>query len=48
MINMKKLNPIVIEIFIRRRKLNISAVFITLSYFQVPKDVEAILHTFSL
>ena len=38
-INMKKLNPIVIELFIRGRKLNISVVFITQSYFQVPKEV---------
>ena len=39
MINNKKLNPIVIELFIRGRKLNISIVFITQSYFKVPKDV---------
>ena len=39
-INMKKLNPIVIELFIRGRKLSISVVFITQSYFQVPKDVK--------
>ena len=31
--------PIVIELFIRDRKLNISIVFITQSYFKVPKDV---------
>ena len=35
----KKLNPIVTELFIRGRKLNISIVFITQSYFEVPKDV---------
>ena len=35
----KKLNPIVTELFIRGRKLNISIVFITQSYFKVPKDV---------
>ena len=29
MINNKKLNPVVTELFIRRRKLNISIVFIT-------------------
>ena len=34
-----KLNPIVTELFIRGRKLNISIVFITQSYFKVPKDV---------
>ena len=39
MINNKKLNPIVTELFIRGRKLNISIVFITQSYFKVPKDV---------
>ena len=39
MINNNKLNPIVTELFIRGRKLNISIVFITLSYFKVPKDV---------
>ena len=32
-INNKKLNPIVTELFIRGRKLNISVVFITQSYF---------------
>ena len=35
----KKLNSIVTELFIRRRKLNISLVFIIQSYFKVPKDV---------
>ena len=39
MINNKKLNPTVTELFIRGRKLNISIVFITQSYFKVPKDV---------
>ena len=39
MINNKKLNPVVTELFIRGRKLNISIVFITESYFKVPKDV---------
>ena len=39
MINNKKLNPIVTELFIRGRKLNISTVVITQSYFKVPKDV---------
>ena len=36
MINNKKLNSIVTELFIRGRKLNISLVFITQSYFKVP------------
>ena len=39
MINNKKLNSIVTDLFIRGRKLNISLVFITQSYFKVPKDV---------
>ena len=39
MINNKKLNSIVTELFIRGRKPNISLVFITQSYFKVPKDV---------
>ena len=39
MINNNKLNPIVTELFIRGRNLNISIVFITQSYFKVPKDV---------
>ena len=39
MINNKKLNYIITELFIRGRKLNISLVFITQSYFKVPKDV---------
>ena len=39
MINNKKLNSIVTELFIRGRKLNISLVFITQSYFKVLKDV---------
>ena len=39
MINNKKLNPMVTELFIRGRKLNISIDFIPKSYFKVPKDV---------
>ena len=39
MINNNKLNPIVTELFIRDRKLNISIGFIMQSYFKVPKDV---------
>ena len=39
MINKKKLKSIITELFIRGRKLNISLVFITQSYFKVPKDV---------
>ena len=37
MLSNKKLNPIVTELFIRGRKLNISLVFITQSYFTDPK-----------
>ena len=39
MINKKKLNSKVTDLFIRGRKLNISLVFITQSYLKVPKDV---------
>ena len=35
----RKLNPIVTGLFIRGRKLNISLVFITQSYFAAPKDI---------
>ena len=35
----KKLNPIVNELFIRRRKLNVSLVFIIQSYFAIPKNI---------
>ena len=35
----KKLNPIVTELFIRGRKLNISVVFIKQSYFALPKRI---------
>ena len=39
MINTENLNPIVTELFIRGRKLNISIVFITQLHFKVPEDV---------
>ena len=39
MINNNKLNPIVTELLMRGRKLNISIVFIMQPYFKVPKDV---------
>ena len=35
----KRLNPVVTELFIRGGKLNISLVFITQSYFVVPKNI---------
>ena len=39
MINNKKLDLIVTELFIRGRKLNMYLIFLTQSYFKVPKDV---------
>ena len=45
MVSNKKLNTIATELFIRGRKLNISLVFITQSYFAVPKNIQ---HTISL
>ena len=38
-INNKKLNPVVTELFIKDRKISISIFFITQSYFKVPKNV---------
>ena len=38
-INNKKINPILTELFIRGRKPNVSIVFFTQSYFKVSKDV---------
>ena len=35
----KKLSPIVTELFLRQRKLNISLVFVSQSYFKVPKTL---------
>ena len=40
MTNNKNLNSIVTELFITGRKLKISLVFITQSYFKIPKDVK--------
>ena len=39
MLSNKELHPIVTELFIRGRKLHISFVFITQSYFAVPKNI---------
>ena len=39
MLSNKKCNPILTELFIRGRKLNISLVFITQSYFPVPENI---------
>ena len=38
-ISNKKFQALIEELFVRCRKLNISLVFITQSYFSVPKDV---------
>ena len=38
-ISNKKLQPIIKELFIRCRKLNMSLVFITQSYFSIPRDI---------
>ena len=40
MLSNKNLNPIVTELFITGGKINISLVFITQSYFTVPKNVK--------
>ena len=39
MLSNKKPNPVVTGLFIRGRKLNISLVFMTQSFFAVPKDI---------
>ena len=39
MLSNKKLNPILTKLFIRGRKLNIYLVFITQSYFAIPKNI---------
>ena len=38
MISKKKINPIITGLFSRGRKTNISVVFITQSYFKIPKE----------
>ena len=38
-ISNKKLQPIIKELFIRCRKLNMSFVFIAQSYFSIPRDI---------
>ena len=38
MLNNKRLNPVVAKLFIKGRELNIFLVFITQSYFAVPKN----------
>ena len=39
MLSNEKLNPIVTELFIRGRKLDISLFFLLRSYFAVPKNI---------
>ena len=41
----KKVQAIIKELFIRCRKLNISLVFISQSYFSVPEDVRFLFHS---
>ena len=48
MINNKKINSVLTELFIRGWKLNISLVFVTQSYFKFPKDVRLNSITFLL
>ena len=48
MINNEKLNSTATELFITGRKLNISLVFITQSYFEIPKDVRLNTSHFSI
>ena len=38
-LSIKNISPIVSELFMRGRKLNISLVFITQSFFAVPKSI---------
>ena len=40
MLSNDKINPIVTELIVRGRKLNISLLFITLSYFGVQKILD--------
>ena len=44
MLSNKKLNPIVTELFIRGKKLNISLVLITQFYFAAPKIIYALFY----
>ena len=39
MLSSKKINPIVAELFIRGRKLNVSLAFIRQSYFAIPQSL---------
>ena len=44
LLNNKKLNPVITELLIKARKLNISLVFITQRYFVIPKNIRLNLH----
>ena len=44
MLSNNKFNPVVTELFIRVRKLNISNVFITQPYFAVPKNIYSLFY----
>ena len=48
MLSNKKPNPIVSGLFIRSRMLNVFLVFITQSYFAVPKNILKVIHTILL
>ena len=47
MLSNRNFNSTVNELIIRDRKLDISLVFITLSYFSIPKSIRLIWHTIS-
>ena len=47
-ISNKKLSSVVTELFLREKKLNVSTVFITQSYFQVSRDIRVICTHFLL
>ena len=41
MLSNKKVNPVVTELFIRGRKLNLFLFFVAQSYFAGPKDINS-------
>ena len=43
MFSNKMLDPVLTELFIRGRKMNMSVIFITQSYFHVPKNIGKII-----
>ena len=48
MLDNKNFNPILSELFVRGRKLNISRAFITQSYFAIAKNIRLNLRTILL